>query len=604
MSANRSEMNVLPGLGDDDASVVSVVEEFAHNDDVPPLLGATDEFGRSRHRPAKDHPYETERLELTNEIMLRFLSSSWQNDALTSIANSLKKVCRVQYGVISVQLGTMQWFKAISEDHDLPPTTDRDSSFCRHAILQHGQTFTVSDTTQSDVFAENPLVLNHPNIRYYSGASFQVHGLPIGAVCIIDTKPHDRIRHSSSLLESYATLVGTIVEAQLDRQRLMEWKQQLDDFGRGLLGKELYRGNRLDMNALFRDGNLFVNSQEWHTLLKSMIIRAKMRRKVNITPNMLQNYVNTICKTHITQSASESLGQPDVSKSIILLDMMQEKLENMAAWRNEKAEKCMSILNPTRDPNYWSNYSFDKKSVETLMACFDDTLAHGHREIPLDFVLLKCSDGRSYKLNDVTFIGDTRVDNEGISSSPVVCLISWGKVYQVSYTGHEVGVIVNNAISQLEKQGCRLATRQELVAFSDSVKPNDGSMVGDVNELKYITYDLMQTVRNPADPTSKEKRSSDLSPQTNLPYDIHSNSFLDILLGDDLSAAFKAAYSPDEELYRQWASSVSKVIVRVSGNKMDKDGELEMVRVAMKVSFVSRTVGMKCRLLLFALKME
>jgi PAS domain S-box-containing protein len=80
-----------------------------------------------------------------------------------------------------------QWFKAevgIGAD-ELP----LDVSICAHAILQPG-IFVVPDTTRDPRFASNPLVTGDPGLRFYAGALLETpEGLPLGTVCVLDTKP-------------------------------------------------------------------------------------------------------------------------------------------------------------------------------------------------------------------------------------------------------------------------------------------------------------------------------------------------------------------------------------------------------------------------------
>ena len=50
----------------------------------------------------------------------------------------------------------------------------------------------VCDTLQDDRFADNPLVLGEPHIRFYAGAPLILAGGQcIGTLCLIDTRPRD-----------------------------------------------------------------------------------------------------------------------------------------------------------------------------------------------------------------------------------------------------------------------------------------------------------------------------------------------------------------------------------------------------------------------------
>ncbi|WP_158742921.1 PAS domain S-box protein [Acidisphaera sp. L21] len=65
----------------------------------------------------------------------------------------------------------------------------RSIAFCPHAMLAPDG-LVVPDATVDPLFADNPLVTGQPGIRFYAGAPLQAEGLPIGALCVIDTKPH------------------------------------------------------------------------------------------------------------------------------------------------------------------------------------------------------------------------------------------------------------------------------------------------------------------------------------------------------------------------------------------------------------------------------
>ena len=59
----------------------------------------------------------------------------------------------------------------------------------------------VPDTLLDDRFAENPLVVNAPRIRFYAGAPLNLdNGCCIGTLCLIDTRPRELGRHELMML--------------------------------------------------------------------------------------------------------------------------------------------------------------------------------------------------------------------------------------------------------------------------------------------------------------------------------------------------------------------------------------------------------------------
>jgi len=86
----------------------------------------------------------------------------------------------------------------------------RDVSFCAHAITQ-SDVMVVPDATLDERFHDNPLVTGDANLRFYAGVPlFSPNGLALGALCVIDDKPHTDF-------------------SQEDRQRLFELAKMAAD---------------------------------------------------------------------------------------------------------------------------------------------------------------------------------------------------------------------------------------------------------------------------------------------------------------------------------------------------------------------------------------
>ncbi len=140
-------------------------------------------------------------------------------DALTALA---AHICGAPIALISLVDSNRQWFKSkigvsLSE-------TSRDVSFCAYAIMQP-DLLIVPDATKDKRFAQNPLVISDPKIRFYAGApliSPEHHAL--GTLCVLDRVPRVLTREQTDALRA----LGRQVMAHLVmRRKLVELRTSL-----------------------------------------------------------------------------------------------------------------------------------------------------------------------------------------------------------------------------------------------------------------------------------------------------------------------------------------------------------------------------------------
>ena len=134
-------------------------------------------------------------------------------DRLTRLAQHL---FGVQIALVSLIDADRQWFKS-RQGLDVCETA-RDISFCGHAILA-SDLFVVPDATLDARFADNPLVLGAPHIRFYAGAPLSSSdGYRLGTLCIIDSTPRTLSDKERMMLRDMADLVETEINL-LDEHR-------------------------------------------------------------------------------------------------------------------------------------------------------------------------------------------------------------------------------------------------------------------------------------------------------------------------------------------------------------------------------------------------
>jgi signal transduction histidine kinase len=274
-------------------------------------------------------PNEPERLAALRSYQILDTDFEEDYDALCRLAAT---ICGTPMALISLVDRDRQWFKAsvglgVRE-------TGRDVAFCAHAINQGGL-LEVPDAAEDRRFADNPLVLGEPKIRYYAGQPLVTpEGLSIGTLCTIDQVP----RVLSAAQREALDILAKQVVAQLElRKALAELHHLNADKDRfvsviahdlrspfsGLLGLiDLMRGqgDSLDREEIFK----YV-----------AMIHQGLHRLYNLTENLL--------KWALLEQGKMSF-QPEEIPLYALFD------EVVAPLSEAVAQKSLSVA-PEFDPN-------------------------------------------------------------------------------------------------------------------------------------------------------------------------------------------------------------------------------------------------------------
>jgi PAS domain S-box-containing protein len=156
---------------------------------------------------------EQRRLEVLWEYGMLDTPAEAEFDTLTQLA---AQICQVPIALISLVDEHRQWFKA--RVGTSLTQTDREISFCAHAILTPELTV-VRDATTDPRFAANPLVTGEPGIRFYAGMPLITSdGLALGTLCVLDHHPRDLLEDQKVALR----LIAELVLRRLDAHRHLQ----------------------------------------------------------------------------------------------------------------------------------------------------------------------------------------------------------------------------------------------------------------------------------------------------------------------------------------------------------------------------------------------
>ncbi|NJK34407.1 MAG: GAF domain-containing sensor histidine kinase [Oscillatoriales cyanobacterium SM2_2_1] len=147
----------------------------------------------------------------------------------TEIVELAAEVCQTPMALISLIDRDRQWFKAAFglDSRETP----REYAFCAHAILHPDHTLIVPDAALDHHFADNPLVLGAPHIRFYAGVPLiTTDGYALGTLCTLDTVPRTLSPTQERSLRTLARQVMNQLELRLTVRYLREANSTKEKF--------------------------------------------------------------------------------------------------------------------------------------------------------------------------------------------------------------------------------------------------------------------------------------------------------------------------------------------------------------------------------------
>ncbi len=137
------------------------------------------------------------------------LLGSPPEDAFDRITRMASRLLKMPIALVSLVDKEDQWFK--SRCGTDMTGTPREISFCGHAILDH-EPLVVPDATQDPRFADNPMVVNPPNVRFYAGVQlYSIDRMPLGTLCVLDRVPRTLGEEELDILRDLARMTEQLI---------------------------------------------------------------------------------------------------------------------------------------------------------------------------------------------------------------------------------------------------------------------------------------------------------------------------------------------------------------------------------------------------------
>ena len=148
---------------------------------------------------AATHPLNEARLE---ELQRLNILDTPREEEFDDIVEFISQLCDAPISVINLIDRERQWFKA--EVGLGVRSTPLDTSLCSHVILEN-EFVEICDTLADTRTCDNELCLGSGGFRFYAGALLKSRdGLPVGTLCVLDTKPRSLTPMQRRALELFA----------------------------------------------------------------------------------------------------------------------------------------------------------------------------------------------------------------------------------------------------------------------------------------------------------------------------------------------------------------------------------------------------------------
>lgn len=286
--------------------------------------------------PAK-HKNEDKRLKEFDGYSVLDTLPEDEYDDITKLAS---QICGTSISLISLVDENRQWFKS---HHGIKETeTERDFSFCAHAINNSDNIFIVKDSRLDERFYDNPLVVDSPNVIFYAGVPLVTpNGYPLGTLCVIDNHPKVLNESQIEALKTLSKQVIRLLELRKSNRLLENSKKYLE-----IRNNELERLNQIAAHDIKAPLNNIISLSEILNNDKNISQNPECKNIVEYISNSAKT-LNNLVYNILNKSENEFTS-----------------IENFEKFKlNEFIFECIDLLNFKDE--YQFNYVSNKIEVFT-----------------------------------------------------------------------------------------------------------------------------------------------------------------------------------------------------------------------------------------------
>lgn len=139
------------------------------------------------------------------------------------------QICGTPISLVGFIDEKRQWFKA--QKGIGGSETERDLTFCAHALLNPEELMVVPDSSKDERFLDNPYVTGEPHVAFYAGIPLVTgDGYPLGTLCVLDNEPRELDEVQKNALKVLGKQIMNIMELRIKRKNLEDRNKQLEQY--------------------------------------------------------------------------------------------------------------------------------------------------------------------------------------------------------------------------------------------------------------------------------------------------------------------------------------------------------------------------------------